>query len=277
MGRWVRAGQGSTASSRPTRVHLHARLSAGARVRVPCGRRPAWSRGGPSIALRVNTRGLIAPATAARGLRACARCPGLLCYSRQACLARPAGYSALPRIALQPGHTPPEPAACCARGRSPSADATRSWVSARAPVCNGKRLNLWEQTRKVGSHGDLGLVRRLRQPPLICRVCVCPVPSVRDSHMATFLQKLLVDWPTTSKCVSTETLRTCVLAELNSKETLPPGVLGRLCLKELVEKRRSAGYDTSIDNCWGRTVAKTGVGGLRTAKHFSASLVFCSD
>ncbi|XP_075820701.1 DALR anticodon-binding domain-containing protein 3 isoform X2 [Microtus pennsylvanicus] len=80
-------------------------------------------------------------------------------------------------------------------------------------------------------------------------VCVCPVPSVRDSHMATFLQKLLVDWPTTSKCASTETLRTCVFAELNSKETVPPGVLGRLCLKELVEKRRSAGYDPSIDNC----------------------------
>ncbi|CAO2633533.1 DALR anticodon-binding domain-containing protein 3 [Lemmus lemmus] len=80
-------------------------------------------------------------------------------------------------------------------------------------------------------------------------VCVCPVPSVRDSHMATFLQKLLVDWPTTSKCASTETLRTCVFAELNSKETVSPGVLGRLCLKELVEKRRSAGYDPSIDNC----------------------------
>lgn len=73
--------------------------------------------------------------------------------------------------------------------------------------------------------------------------------------MATFLQKLRVDWPTASKSTSTETLRTCVLAELNSvseEETLPPGVLGRLCLKELVQRRPVAGYDPGIDNCLGR-------------------------
>ncbi|XP_035292634.1 DALR anticodon-binding domain-containing protein 3 isoform X1 [Cricetulus griseus] len=83
-------------------------------------------------------------------------------------------------------------------------------------------------------------------------VCVRSVPSVRDPHMATFLQKLRVDWPTASKSTSTETLRTCVLAELNSvseEETLPPGVLGRLCLKELVQRRPVAGYDPGIDNC----------------------------
>ncbi|XP_055485895.1 DALR anticodon-binding domain-containing protein 3 isoform X2 [Psammomys obesus] len=81
-------------------------------------------------------------------------------------------------------------------------------------------------------------------------VCVCLVPPVRDSHMSTFLQKLQVDWPTASRSTSTETLRTCVLAELNSKEeTLPPGVLGRLCLKELVEQRLALGYDPSIDDC----------------------------
>lgn len=126
------------------------------------------------------------------------------------------------------------------------------------------------------SHGDLGLVRRLRHPPLLCRVCVCSVPSVRDPHMATFLQKLRVDWPTTSKSTSAETLRTCVLAELNSaskEETLPPGVLGRLCLKELVEQRHAAGYDPSIDNCLGRTEAKMGGGSLCTAE-FLAPLCF---
>ncbi|XP_076433175.1 DALR anticodon-binding domain-containing protein 3 isoform X4 [Peromyscus maniculatus bairdii] len=83
-------------------------------------------------------------------------------------------------------------------------------------------------------------------------VCVCSVPSVRDPHMATFLQKLRVDWPAASKSTSTETLRTCVLAELNSVsegETLPPGVLGRVCLKELVEQKHAAGYDPSIDSC----------------------------
>lgn len=68
--------------------------------------------------------------------------------------------------------------------------------------------------------------------------------------MSTFLQKLQVDWPTSSRSTSTETLRTCVLAERDSKEeTLPPGVLGRLCLKELVEPRLALGYDPSIDNC----------------------------
>ncbi|XP_034339889.1 DALR anticodon-binding domain-containing protein 3 isoform X3 [Arvicanthis niloticus] len=80
-------------------------------------------------------------------------------------------------------------------------------------------------------------------------VRVCSVPPVRDPHMSTFLQKLRVEWPTASKS-TTEALRTRVLANLNgSEETLPPGVLGRLCLKELVEQRQPAGYDPSIDHC----------------------------
>lgn len=128
--------------------------------------------------------------------------------------------------------------------------------------------------RKGGSHDNLSLVRRLRQPPLLCRVRVCSVPPVRDPHMSTFLQKLRVEWPTASKSTSTETLRTCVLANLNgSKEaTLPPGVLGRLCLKELVEQRGTAGYDPSIDHCLGRTNGRTWVGlCLCTARHFNTS------
>ncbi|XP_037063821.1 DALR anticodon-binding domain-containing protein 3 isoform X1 [Peromyscus leucopus] len=111
--------------------------------------------------------------------------------------------------------------------------------------CNPDTLRL-SQLRAVlvADH----LVRTLRAHG----VCVCLVPSVRDPHMATFLQKLRVDWPAASKSTSTETLRTCVLAELNSvseEETLPPGVLGRVCLKELVEQRHAAGYDPSIDSC----------------------------
>lgn len=127
----------------------------------------------------------------------------------------------------------------------------------------------------MGSHCDLGLVRRLRQPPLLCRVCVCLVPPVRDPHTSTFLQKLRVDWPTSSKSTSIETLRTCVLAELNSaseEETLPPGVLGRVCLKELVEQSHAAGYDRSIDHCLGRTKARTGVGAISALKRTSAPL-----
>lgn len=113
--------------------------------------------------------------------------------------------------------------------------------------------------RKGGSRGHLSPVRRLRQPPLLCRVRVCSVPPVRDPHMSTFLQKLRVEWPTASNSTSTETLRTCVLANLNgSEETLPPGVLGRLCLKELAEQRLAAGYDPSIDHCLGRTSQNMG-------------------
>lgn len=121
----------------------------------------------------------------------------------------------------------------------------------------GKGRNFWG--RKGGNHGYLSLVRGMRQPPLLFRVRVCSVPPVRDPHMSTFLQKLRVEWPTASKS-TTETLRTRVLANLNgSEETLPPGVLGRLCLKELVEQRQAAGYDPSIDHCLGRTTVRTWV------------------
>lgn len=91
--------------------------------------------------------------------------------------------------------------------------------------------------------------------------------------MSTFLQKLQVDWPTASRSTSTEALRTCALADLNSKEeTLPPGALGRLCLKELVEQRLALGYDPSIDHCLGRTKTRTGMGHICTASTFSPSL-----
>ncbi|XP_012509609.1 PREDICTED: DALR anticodon-binding domain-containing protein 3 isoform X3 [Propithecus coquereli] len=84
-------------------------------------------------------------------------------------------------------------------------------------------------------------------------VCVRLVPAVRDLHMLTFLQQLRVDWPCASEKASTETLRSRALRELTSAHdggTLPPGVLGRLCLKELVEEQgRAAGYDPSLDNC----------------------------
>lgn len=130
MVRWVRAPQGYLQPAPRDSVHLHALLPVGARVRVPCGRWPAGSGSGPSAALRAHTRGLIAPAAAARSLRACARRSGLLHYSCQARLTRPESCPPLPSTARQPGHAPPEPAACCARGRSPSADPARSRVSA---------------------------------------------------------------------------------------------------------------------------------------------------
>uniref|UniRef100_A0A8C5L592 DALR anticodon binding domain containing 3 n=1 Tax=Jaculus jaculus TaxID=51337 RepID=A0A8C5L592_JACJA len=83
-------------------------------------------------------------------------------------------------------------------------------------------------------------------------VCVRLVPPVRDPHMSAFLQKLRVDWPTALERASPEALKNRVLAEFSSApngETLPPGVLGRLCLKELVEQGRGAGYDPNVDHC----------------------------
>ncbi|XP_011373692.1 DALR anticodon-binding domain-containing protein 3 isoform X2 [Pteropus vampyrus] len=84
-------------------------------------------------------------------------------------------------------------------------------------------------------------------------VSVRLVPAVRDRHMSTFLQQLRVDWPVASERAATEALRSRTLAELNpagDREALPPGVLGNVYLKELVEERgRTAGYDPNLENC----------------------------
>lgn len=75
--------------------------------------------------------------------------------------------------------------------------------------------------------------------------------------MLTFLQQLRVDWPAASERASSHTLRSHALEEVTSAHdgrTLSPGILGRLCLKELVEEQgRTAGYDSNLDNCLGRT------------------------
>ncbi|XP_062056812.1 DALR anticodon-binding domain-containing protein 3 isoform X2 [Lepus europaeus] len=85
-------------------------------------------------------------------------------------------------------------------------------------------------------------------------VCARRVPAVRDPHMLTFLQQLRVDWPAASPTApSTGTLRSRAFAELSPAPDagmLPPGVLGRLSLKELVEEQgRAAGYDPNLDSC----------------------------
>lgn len=91
------------------------------------------------------------------------------------------------------------------------------------------------------------------------------VPAVRDPHLLAFLQQLHVDWPAASPRASPEALRSRALAQLPrapNAEVLPPGVLGRLCLKELLDERgRAAGYDPSLDSCLGRTCDRSGRGG----------------
>lgn len=105
---------------------------------------------------------------------------------------------------------------------------------------------------------------RLKQPPSLCRVSVRLVPAVRDPHMSTFLQQLRVDWPAASERASVEALRSRALAELTSagdRGALPRGVLGSVCLKELVEGLgRTAGYDPKLDKCLGRTWSLAGLG-----------------
>nr|XP_035956523.1 DALR anticodon-binding domain-containing protein 3 isoform X4 [Halichoerus grypus] len=79
------------------------------------------------------------------------------------------------------------------------------------------------------------------------------VPAVRDPHMPTFLQQLRVDWPAASERAATEALRSLALAELSPARdggALPPGVLGTVCLKEVMQERgRAAGYDPNLDKC----------------------------
>ncbi|XP_027438936.1 DALR anticodon-binding domain-containing protein 3 isoform X2 [Zalophus californianus] len=79
------------------------------------------------------------------------------------------------------------------------------------------------------------------------------VPAVRDPHMPTFLQQLRVDWPAASERAATEALRSLALAELSPAPdggALPPGVLGTVCLKEVMQERgRAAGYDPNLDKC----------------------------
>ncbi|XP_060017925.1 DALR anticodon-binding domain-containing protein 3 isoform X6 [Lagenorhynchus albirostris] len=85
------------------------------------------------------------------------------------------------------------------------------------------------------------------------RVSVRLVPAVRDPHMPTFLQQLRVEWPAASERAATEALRSRALAELTparNAEALPPGALGRVYLKELVDERgRTTGYDPKLDSC----------------------------
>ncbi|XP_054585388.1 DALR anticodon-binding domain-containing protein 3 isoform X1 [Eptesicus fuscus] len=79
------------------------------------------------------------------------------------------------------------------------------------------------------------------------------VPAVRDPHLSAFLQQLRVDWPAASERASAEALRSRALAEVASAGgpgALPAGVLGSVCLKELVAGRgRAAGYDPNLDRC----------------------------
>ncbi|XP_059245661.1 DALR anticodon-binding domain-containing protein 3 isoform X1 [Mustela nigripes] len=79
------------------------------------------------------------------------------------------------------------------------------------------------------------------------------VPAVRDPHMRTFLQQLRVDWPAASENAATGALRNLLLAELSPAPdggALPPGVLGTVCLKEVMRERGcTAGYDPNVDKC----------------------------
>lgn len=113
-----------------------------------------------------------------------------------------------------------------------------------------------------GKAGELRRVLGLRRPPLLPRASVRLVPAVRDPHMPTFLQQLCVDWPSASQRPNIEALRNLALAVLSPARdggALPPGVLGTVCLKEVMQERgRAAGYDPNLDKCLGRSWSLAG-------------------
>lgn len=125
-----------------------------------------------------------------------------------------------------------------------------------------RRRGLGDWLLWVTSRGEPGQGLRLKRLLLLCRVSVRLVPAVRDPHMSTLLQQLRVDWPAASERASTEALRSRALAEFTpagDRGTLPHGVLGSACLKELVKGRgHAAGYDPNLDNCLGRTWSLAG-------------------
>ncbi|KAM6169462.1 DALR anticodon-binding domain-containing protein 3 [Rhynchocyon petersi] len=77
------------------------------------------------------------------------------------------------------------------------------------------------------------------------------VPTPRDPYMQTFLDQLRVEWPAATESIVIEALRSRAFefASTQDGDALPPGTLGRMCLKELMEEQgRSAGYDPNLDN-----------------------------
>ncbi|XP_011289735.2 DALR anticodon-binding domain-containing protein 3 isoform X2 [Felis catus] len=96
-----------------------------------------------------------------------------------------------------------------------------------------------------------GAAQRPRRAP--------PEPAARRARGRSFgansarSRQLRVDWPAASERAATEALRNRALAELSPAQergALPRGVLGTVCLKELVQERgRAAGYDPNLDKC----------------------------
>ncbi|XP_023582514.1 DALR anticodon-binding domain-containing protein 3 isoform X1 [Trichechus manatus latirostris] len=249
------------ACSRGAGARSPARSPAGARACGHCSCRPAGPRRGPGAALRAHPCRPGAPAAAACCLRARPQLGGRLRRACRACRAWSSRRPALRRAARCPLHPPPEPAACHSCSRSSGASPARSRVS-RGVGPKRRRQDLSGPRAAPPSGMDagsgkkkeeLGCVRRLRRPPSLHRVTVRLVPAARDPHMRTFLQQLRVEWPAASERAATEALRSRALAEHTSAhdgEVLPPGILGRVCLKELVEKQgRLAGYDPNLDSC----------------------------
>ncbi|XP_029097603.1 DALR anticodon-binding domain-containing protein 3 isoform X4 [Monodon monoceros] len=115
------------------------------------------------------------------------------------------------------------------------------------------RLCRAHRPRRPGPARRPALPGAARQPlrpppePAACRV------SGRPPGASFARSQLRVDWPAASERAATEALRSRALAELTparNAEALPPGALGRVYLKELVDERgRTTGYDPNLDSC----------------------------
>ncbi|XP_064452406.1 DALR anticodon-binding domain-containing protein 3 isoform X2 [Mirounga angustirostris] len=138
-----------------------------------------------------------------------------------------------------------------ARGSgTPAAAARRLRARARrrGRLCRARRAR---RARPARPPALPGAARRSRRAPL--------EPAARRARGRSFgassarAWQLHVDWPAASERAATEALRSLALAELSPArdgEALPPGVLGTVCLKEVMQERgRAGGYDPNLDKC----------------------------
>ncbi|XP_077934545.1 DALR anticodon-binding domain-containing protein 3 isoform X6 [Halichoerus grypus] len=138
-----------------------------------------------------------------------------------------------------------------ARGSgTPAAAARRLRARARrrGRLCRARRAR---RARPARPPALPSAARRSRRAPL--------EPAARRARGRSFgassarAWQLRVDWPAASERAATEALRSLALAELSPARdggALPPGVLGTVCLKEVMQERgRAAGYDPNLDKC----------------------------
>nr|XP_051708422.1 DALR anticodon-binding domain-containing protein 3 isoform X2 [Oryctolagus cuniculus] len=186
----------------------------------------------------------------ARPAPACPRLPGAAARSAGAFRGRAGSRARVPGCLRPAGpwYSPGAGLRADPRGPGAAAAAARR-LRAGSRRCGRLRLaRLDGPARRPPLPGSARRPRRAPPQPAACGA------RGGSPGASTACPRLRVDWPAASPTPpSTGTLRSRALAELSPARdagTLPPGVLGRLSLKELVEEQgRAAGYDPNLDSC----------------------------